>query len=102
MLLGRNPLLDSLAHPLEALLLKWISRKALPQFLGLLLLTIQVLDNGVLMIKIIGQAGVNISQAQRRKAQRNFFGGRALLIMVQDRIQTDTGASNPYGAILRD
>ena len=53
------------------------------------------------MIEKIGQAGVDVGQAQRREAEGNLFGGRALLIMVQDRVQTDPAASDPDRAVLR-
>ncbi len=44
---------------------------------------------------------MDIGQAQRREAEGDFFGGRTVLIVVQDGVQADTSAGNPYRAILR-
>src|SRR5437660_5388047 len=53
------------------------------------------------MIKAVGNAGVNISQARSGKSEGYLLCRRAVAIMIDDGIQADARAGNPDRSIWR-
>jgi len=93
---------DSLAHLGKAALLGGVCCNALAQLVSTPVLAGQVFVNSFLMIEVIRQAGVNVSQTQRRETQHNFFSGRALLIVMHDRFESNPRVGDPNRAIFSD
>src|SRR5437870_2786475 len=93
--------LDSFAHLTDPLLLQGIGGDTFAQGSGRTLSTREIVVDLVLMIKAVGNAGVNISQAQSGKSKGYLLGRRAVAIMIDDGIQVDARAGNPDCSIWR-
>lgn len=99
---GSSAVVDSFTHLSKATLLRRVCRDVLAQLVRALLLALDVLVNFFLMIEVVCQTGMNVGQAERRETKHNFFGSRALLIVMHDRFETDACVGNSNRAVFRD
>ena len=93
--------LDSFAHLTDPLLLQGIGGDTFAQGSGRTLSIREIIVDLFLMIKAVGNAGVNISQAQSGKSEGYLLCRRAVAIMIDDGIQADARAGNPDRSIWR-
>jgi len=93
--------LDSFAHLTDPLLLRGIGGDTFAQGSGRTLSIREIFVDLVLMIKAVGNAGVNISQVQSGKSEGYLLCRRALAIMIDYGIQADARTGNPDRSIWR-
>src|SRR2546422_1894352 len=93
--------LDSFAHLIDSLLLQGICGDTFAQGSGRTLSIREIIVDLFLIIKAVGNAGVNISQSQSGKSEGYLLRRRAVAIMIDDRIQADARAGNPDRSIRR-
>lgn len=93
--------LDSFAHLIDPLLLQWIGGDTFAQSSGRSLSIHEIIVDLFLMIKAVGNAGVNIGKAQSGESLGYLLCRRAVAIVIDHGIQADARAGNPDRSVRR-